>query len=81
MKVTNVRGREMHRFETDVRDAMYTLRINREQLSDKINYNDGGNLMTAIKNRNLSDAYLVKLCKVLKLDLGKMFVLKVKNDD
>ena len=81
MKVINARGRVESLFETKIKDSMHSLRINRDTLSDKIFYNTGSNLMTAIKNRNLSDVFLVRLCKVLKLDLGDLFKLKVKDEE
>jgi len=64
-------------FDITIRKAMLDLGFSWDMLAEEIEYNTGSNLITAIRTRKLRDDFLVKLCKVLKLDLGEIFKLKV----
>ena len=73
--------RKSSKFELTIQLEKRRLGLSWEELSLSIGYNSGRNLNNAIIKGIIGDKTLVKLCQVLKLDLGKTFELKVKSNE
>lgn len=66
------------KYEKTIRIAMIENDVDRNELSDYIEYNQGSNLMTAIKTGSLGDRFHPALCDRLDLDLGDLLKLKLE---
>ena len=65
-------------YDKTIRKAMIEQDVDRNELSDYCGYSDGCNIMQSIKTGSLGDQFHVDLCKILKLDLGELLLLKLK---
>lgn len=67
------------KYEKTIRKAMIEQDVDRNELSDYIEYNGASNLMAVIKIGSLGNRFHVKLCKKLKLDVGDLLKLKLES--